>query len=271
MSSYNFGKNWQDYLDRYFSPERIQIASESLTGFLKQDSFEGKTFLDIGCGSGLFSLCAFRLKAERVISVDINPESVACARQLWESEGKPDNWEVREASILDLDSMADIPKCDIVYSWGVLHHTGEMYQALENAVTFVAERGEFYLALYNTADSWALHPDGRVGPSSFWKKEKQFYVNAPGFVQKGIDSMAMLLSIGGYVVTLKNPVKAIRNHSQLRGMSWATDIRDWLGGWPYETATVDEIFEFGQKSGFELINVKSNNGLLNNEFVFKKK
>jgi len=269
--SFNFGKNWQSFIIRYLNEDRINEAKKSLCEFLEVTDLKGKTFLDIGCGSGLFSLAALRLGASKVVSFDVDPFSVKCAETLCQQENSPHNWKISEGSILDDSLIKEIGTFDIVYSWGVLHHTGNMWQAIENALSLVNDHGLFYLAIYNKADGLGIYPDGRFGPSKFWVVEKKIYSKMPFVVQNLIDYGVMSLLIMLYLLTFNNPIKKIRNHSRcFRGMSWRIDIKDWLGGYPYEYASVTEIFRFVKNRGFLLINLKNNNGLMNNEYLFKK-
>jgi len=242
---------------------------------LEVNDLKGKTFLDIGCGSGLFSLAALRLEASKVVSFDVDPFSVRCAQALFQQEGSPANWEIFEGSILDESLIKSLIKkhglFDIVYSWGVLHHTGNMWKAIENALSFVNDNGLLYIAIYNKADGLAIYPDGRFGPSKFWEFEKKIYSRLPLFLQNLIDFGVMSFLIIAYLLTFNNPIRKIRNHKkEFRGMSWRIDIKDWLGGYPYEYATVSEIFRFVKGKGFSLVNLKNNNGLRNNEYLFKK-
>src|SRR5258707_8376486 len=91
--AFEFGRNWQRYIENYLDPERAQIAARSLDDLIGED-LTGKVFLDIGAGSGLFSLCAHLAGAAKVISVDVDPESVEACRTLRRSIGDPENWEV---------------------------------------------------------------------------------------------------------------------------------------------------------------------------------
>ncbi|MEW6608594.1 MAG: class I SAM-dependent methyltransferase [bacterium] len=267
---FDFGKNWQNFVKMYLNDKRIEEAKRSLCEFLEINDLTGKTFLDIGCGSGLFSLAALRLGTSKVVSFDVDPFSVKCAKTLWQQEGSPVNWEIFEGSVLDEGLIKKLGTFDIVYSWGVLHHTGDMWQAIENATYLVNKDGLLYIAIYNKADGVGIYPDGRFGPSKFWQIEKRIYSQLPAFVQNLIDFGVMGFLILAYLLTFNNPIKKIRNHISLRGMSWHIDIKDWLGGYPYEYASVSEIFKFMKKKGFELMNLKNNNGLMNNEYLFKK-
>jgi len=265
-----FGKNWESFLAHYLTRERISESCKYLVDFTGISDFRGKSFLDIGCGSGLFSYAAYLLGASPIYSFDIDKDSVKCCDMMKRKVGNPANWTIVQGSILDEDYVESLGQFDIVYSWGVLHHTGKMWKAMENSAKLVKEGGLFYLAIYNKADGLAIYPNMGIGPSRFWEIEKRFYCRLPLFFQNIIEYILMIIMILIYLVTLKNPVKKIREHKQLRGMSWRIDIKDWLGGYPYEYATVAEVFKFMKFRGFSLENLKCNNGLLNNEYLFKK-
>ena len=266
-----FGKNWQSFVRDYLNQERIDEARISMEEFCNaNDLITGKTFIDVGCGSGLFSLVAYQLGASNIVSFDIDPHSIKCCEYLREQEGHSPNWQITQGSILDGDFVSSLGKYDFVYSWGVLHHTGRMWKAIENASKLVAENGAFCIGIYNRADAWGLYPDGRCGPSHLWVKEKRLYSRIPSPLQSLIDFSVMSVLVILYILTFNNPIKKIRSHKQFRGMSWRTDIKDWLGGYPYEYASVAEVFNFVKKLGFSLENLKCNSGLMNNEYLFRK-
>ena len=266
-----FGKNWESFLAHYLTRERINEAQKSLMEFCQMSDFTGKSFLDIGCGSGLFSLAAYELGASRIVSFDMDKDSVNCCELLKKSRGEPSHWSIMHGSILDMPFISALGEFDIVYAWEVLHHTGQMWKAIENSAILVRDGGVLYIAIYNKADGLAIYPDMRIGPSRFWKVEKRIYSRLPLIVQNLIDYILMFFLTLGYLATLRNPVKKIRGHRHLRGMSWRIDIKDWLGGYPYEYASVSEVFKFLRQRGFSLENLKCNNGLLNNEYLFHRR
>jgi 2-polyprenyl-3-methyl-5-hydroxy-6-metoxy-1,4-benzoquinol methylase len=97
---FEFGKNWASFL-KTVDDERIAEAKKSLSAMLDAVDLKGKTFLDVGCGSGLFSLAA-RLLGARVHSLDYDPSSVQCARELKRRYAPEDlNWTIEEGSALD--------------------------------------------------------------------------------------------------------------------------------------------------------------------------
>lgn len=137
---FEFGANWARFLS-VLNEERIDAAQASLCRMLEVEDLKGKTFLDIGSGSGLFSLAARRLGA-CVHSFDYDPQSVGCTAELKRRYFPEDaDWTVEEGSVLDTGYLQGLGQFDVVYSWGVLHHTGAMWQALENVAPLVAGGG----------------------------------------------------------------------------------------------------------------------------------
>src|SRR6266581_9697805 len=146
---FEFGENWKSFL-RVLNDERIAVAEDSLRQMLEVESLAGKSFLDVGSGSGLFSLAAMRLGARRVHSFDFDSQSVACTREL-KCRYFPDvgHWMIEQGNVLDSAYLARLGQFDVVYSWGVLHHTGNLWQALENVAPLCADGGTIALAIYN--------------------------------------------------------------------------------------------------------------------------
>lgn len=261
--TFSFGKNWHDFVNFYLNEDRIKEAEKSLSDFLGLKKLDSLSFLDIGCGSGLFSLAAYKLGASKVISFDLDPFSVRCCEYLKGKEGSPINWVVSVGSILDESFLKGIEKVDIVYSWGVLHHTGNMWQAIRNAANFVKPGGLFFIAIYNRVE-------GPFGSDS-WLRLKRVYNRFPLIIKKLIAYSFISLIILKMLLTLRNPISEIKNYKKNRGMSFWTDVKDSLGGYPYEFASAGEVFRFcKQEFGFILENMKTVNNLSLNEFLFRK-
>ena len=263
---FEFGRNWSRFL-ALLSADRIQAAEDSLRYLLESDNLAGRTFLDIGSGSGLFSLAARRLGA-RVHSFDYDPDSVACTAELRQRyfPGDP-AWTVEQGSVLDEVYLRQLSAADVVYSWGVLHHTGAMWQALANVSDLVRPGGRLFIAIYNDQGS----------RSRRWRRIKQTYnqlptllrppfaalVIAPDELKKAVSAM-LGLRFGAYL-------RAWRQTDPRRGMNHWRDIVDWVGGYPYEYAAPEEIFDFFRQRGFTLSRLLCKGvGLGCNEFVFVK-
>jgi 2-polyprenyl-6-hydroxyphenyl methylase/3-demethylubiquinone-9 3-methyltransferase len=264
---FEFGKNWLRFLS-VLNQERISEAERSLKDMLGVDHLDGKSFLDIGSGSGLFSLAARRLSA-RVHSFDYDPESVECTQELKRRYFPHDsNWTIEQGDVLNVDYVKSLGQFDVVYSWGVLHHTGAMWQALENVGSLLEEGGKLYISIYND----------QGGASLLWASVKKFY-NRSSKLVKGI----ILVGVGVYwetrsglsrLIRFKNPLpfKRWAERKRDRGMSVWHDLVDWVGGYPFEVAKPEEIFDFYRKKGFHLMKLKTCAGGIGcNEFVFIKR
>ena len=258
-----FGRNWAGFLS-VLNEARIGAAEATLRNMLETDSLGGKRFLDIGSGSGLVSLASRRLGAE-VVSFDLDPQSVACTAELKRRFFRGDPaWRVDQGSVLDVDYLRSLGRFDIVYSWGVLHHTGRLWRALENALVPVAPRGHLYIAIYNHQEHW----------SRVWAWIKRTYVRLP----RGLRFVLLvpcLVRIWGPALTLDvlrgRGLRRWRGYAEERGMSPWHDVVDWVGGHPFEVAKPEEVFDFCRARGFTLRRLKTCGGGRGcNEFVFQR-
>jgi len=257
--SFSFGRNWEDFIKTSFSDERVKIAKAHLLDFLEVEDLHGKYFLDIGSGSGIHSLAALLLGAERVVSFDVDEYSVKAAEMVRERKGRGFDWEILRGSVLDNDFLARIKPADIVYSWGVLHHTGDMWTAIRNAAGLMRPGGLFYLALYTTEPS-----------SNYWLKVKKKYNRSSDFRKRMMEaSYVARRVILPDILGRRNTWRRVREYKKSRGMSFMTDVRDWLGGYPFEHARIEEVLRFGRTSlGLELVNIQT--GEANTEYLFKR-
>jgi 2-polyprenyl-3-methyl-5-hydroxy-6-metoxy-1,4-benzoquinol methylase len=263
-SRFAFGKNWTNFLST-LNEERIEEAIKSFTQKTGLSDMTGLTFLDIGSGSGLFSLAAYKLGA-KVTSFDYDTDSVACTKYLKEKYCTDhDRWTVYQGSVLDQDFLKQFGTVDVLYSWGVLHHTGHMYEAFHNVSSMVKKDGALFIAIYND----------QGGATRRWTWIKKQYTNS-GSIMRSLLTIYTLFR--QWTITfikdfLKsgNPLKTWCAYKENRGMSAWHDVVDWVGGYPFEVAKPEEVFHFFKEKGFQLDYLKTCAGGLGcNEFIFKK-
>lgn len=265
---FQFGANWRRFL-RGLDDQKIHFAEASLESWIGTSDLRGKKFLDIGSGSGLFSLSARRLGAQ-VHSFDYDPQSVACTQEL-KRRYFPDDpfWTVERGDVLDRDYLKNLGQWDIVYSWGVLHHTGDLWRALDHVTGLVSDGGLLFIALYND--------QGRM--SQVWKTIKRTYVRLP-------DQLRTFFVVG---VVFPKEITSFLFHSlrgspgryfqrrfgygaySRRGMSWWYNTVDWIGGYPFEVSKPEEVFDFFRDRGFVLRHLRTCAGAHGcNEYLFKR-
>lgn len=260
---FEFGKNWSNFA-KNLNGNTIDIAEQCLLKLLEPQMLKGKSFLDIGCGSGLHSLAALRQGAKNVFAIDIDPVAVETTRNTLTQYHHDTNWKCRELSVFDLDS-DDFGQFDIVYSWGVLHHTGDLTGAIAKALRMVKDNGYFVIAVYRKTKLCAL-----------WKIEKKFYSRSNKTVRSIIRTIYILLFRLGRLIQGRNFKAEVQTYYEQRGMNFYIDVNDWLGGYPYESISPRDLknylhkFEFNlmkefvDRSGFGFF------GSANDEFVFKR-
>lgn len=253
MKLFDFGSNWDAFSQDKIDAECIAVAARSIQSLLEKDDLNGLSFLDIGCGSGIFTIAAYQLGASRIVGIDINPKCIAVSERNRDrvAAGAPITFQ--RASVLNPVSLDTLGTFDLVYAWGSLHHTGSMWEGIRNAARRVSSGGTLVLAIYNKHLS-----------SPAWKTIKWVYNGLPRFGQTLLVVLfAGIIYVAKFLVTWRNPLE------KDRGMDFWYDVIDWVGGYPYEYATPEEVKTFVRNEGLILqrsIPAKVPTGC--NEFVF---
>jgi 2-polyprenyl-3-methyl-5-hydroxy-6-metoxy-1,4-benzoquinol methylase len=260
---FTFGENWRDFLGT-IDDKRIEVATESLKSMLGVDTLEGKAFVDVGSGSGLFSLAAHRLGAT-VTSFDYDPSSVGCTVEMRDRYApNSTRWKIIHGSVLDEAFLRSLGQFDIVYSWGVLHHTGDMWKAIHNVISLLSAGGTLFIALYNDQGVWSRR----------WVKIKKAYCS--GTLGKWAVSSVFIpwwifRNATSDLIRFRAPWHTMSTYKKNRGMSVWHDWHDWLGGYPFEAAKPEAIILPIQNLGFSLKNLNTQYGSVGCvEYVFKR-
>lgn len=251
---FKFGENWASF-SRQLDEDRIEDAMRSLISLFGEETLKGRSFIDIGCGSGLFSIAAARLGCSPVLGIDVDPVSVLVSQEnacRWLDDTAGVSFE--QISILDEECVRELSRFDLVYSWGVLHHTGSMQEAIQNAASLVKPGGRFMIAIYN-----------RHWSSGGWWAVKRLYNHAGRFGQSLlIWSFTPIIFVAKWLVSFENPFR------MRRGMDFMHNVVDWVGGYPYEYASLNEMSRHLRGLGFDVLDARQADIPIGcNEFVCK--
>jgi 2-polyprenyl-3-methyl-5-hydroxy-6-metoxy-1,4-benzoquinol methylase len=258
---FDFGQNWIEFAKQALTPEKVEQARQDFSHLFSGINLNGATFLDIGFGQGLGLISAQKAGAY-VFGSDINPK---CRQALALSASVLNlslDIPVVIGSILDADVVSRIsglvaPRTgfSIVHSWGVLHHTGNMKKAIENASSLVDDNGYLVLAIYNK--HWT---------SPAWRFIKWVYCFSPAWLQAALNRLFFpVIAFAKFCVTGRNPF--VKN----RGMDFYYDVIDWIGGYPYEYASGKELEALLAPMGFRCVKFEPAEVPTGcNEFVFVK-
>ncbi len=268
-NNYTFGKIFKEFYTESRFKSNYDIAKKELLEFIPNSSLKDQRFLDAGSGIGLYSLVASELEPLEIISFDYDPEMVGMTKEIKKLSTNEIPWDVHHGNITNYDFLKSLGSFDYIYCWGVVHHTGHMWKSIENIIKLVNKDGYIYLGIYNDASAFGFWDDRRFGSSKMWKSVKKLLFHSPSLVKSSV----LLLSKFLYWI-LSNTEFIFGKYKfkdfKERGMDSSLSIEDWLFGYPYEYASIDEVFSFMKDNGFKLEKIKSNIGLRTNHYLFKK-
>jgi 2-polyprenyl-3-methyl-5-hydroxy-6-metoxy-1,4-benzoquinol methylase len=234
--SFSFGENWLDF-HRTLDTSAVDSAIADIKDWVSPSDLAGKAVLDIGSGSGLSSLAFQRCGVGRIVSIDVDPSSVEATRQISAKHGEKTPWDVKPGSVLDQAFVSSLGRFDVVYSWGVLHHTGALWKAIENAMSCCKDGGLFWIAIYSGGPKYRSDLTLKQQYNAASQDEKA------AMIEREIKAYQSELSLAG-------KDESEWNHRKERGMNIRNDIVDWLGGLPYEVARVSEMLLFCSERKF---------------------
>ena len=261
MKHFKLGENWKNF-SNLIDNNRLKEAVTSLKKLTNKKSLNNLSFLDIGCGSGLSSLAAIQLNCKKIYAIDQDEQSIKTTKKVLQKS----RFKKVKVEKKDLFMLNEKEKFDIVYSWGVLHHTGNMLEAIKKSTKMVSKNGMLILALYK-----------KTKLCNLWKIEKYIYKSSPKVIQNFIKNLFIFLFKLAMILKRKNFSNYINDYKTKRGMDFYHDVHDWLGGYPYESISFEEISKIMDKFGYKMIRsfqVKKQIGFFGtgcDEYVFKPK
>ncbi len=260
---FDFGKNWSKFSQVALSEEKVSQARKDFAALFQGIELHERSFLDVGFGQGLSLLIAAEQGAH-VVGCDISPAccEVLERNRVYFRQMHDSRMDLVVGSITEEDTVRTLRdrapdgsgQYDIVHSWGVLHHTGDMKRALKNVCSLVKPGGRLILAIYNK--HWT---------SPVWLVIKYGY-NRLAFLQKPLVALLYpVIYLAKLAATRRNPRK------QQRGMDFYFDVVDWVGGYPYEYASVSEIEQILNREDFVAVRtIRAGVPTGCNEFIFAR-
>jgi len=266
---FQFGKNWNKYLSKKYSDTQRVWAKTKLKESLGKaglSSLADKSFLDIGCGSGIHSLAALDLLASSVDLLDFDDDSVNCARNIFSRLNIPHAvYSISQFNILSPDTqLVPLNSFDVVYSWGVLHHTGNTRLAIKNASLFCKPGGILFISIY--------YP---TFLDFFWKVEKKLYNKLPSIGKRFLKELFVLKTRISFFFKRKSFSDMTSQYYLNRGMDYFVNVDDWLGGYPYDPMSTSDCVQFVESLGFNCLYSESRGSFFSfssgcNEMIFRQ-
>jgi ubiquinone/menaquinone biosynthesis C-methylase UbiE len=139
---------WTEYIPEY------EASENHWKMFYTPDEVKGKSVLDAGCGTGIFSIIFANNGAARVKGIDISEGSLETGRSLKEKFGL-ENIEFVKEDMLRLPFKDE--EFDIVWAWGTVHHTTDPLAAITELMRVLKRGGSLFLAVYKRTRLTFIH------------------------------------------------------------------------------------------------------------------
>jgi len=139
---------WTEYIPEYPASEKHWEL------FYTEEEVRGRTVLDAGCGTGIFSIIFANKGAAKVMGIDISPGSLMTAESL-RKKFNLQNVEFQKQDMLELPFGDET--FDIIWAWGTVHHTTAPFKAISELVRVLKRGGSFLLAVYRKTRLTLVH------------------------------------------------------------------------------------------------------------------
>jgi len=150
---------------------RKYLVEPHIPAFAEFERWNGKRVLEVGCGIGTDSINFARAGAQ-LTAVELSSESLRIAEQRADVMGVADRIRFVQANAEELRSALDHEPFDLVYSFGVIHHTPHPERALAEMRALTAPGGTLKLMVYHRRSwkvFWIVANEGR---GRFWKTDE---------------------------------------------------------------------------------------------------
>jgi ubiquinone/menaquinone biosynthesis C-methylase UbiE len=139
---------WTEYIPEYEASEKHWEI------FYAAEEVQGKSILDAGCGTGIFSIIFANKGADQVTGIDISEGSLHTAQSLKEKFGlKNAEFEKQDMLALPFPDRS----FDIVWAWGTVHHTTDPFKAIDELIRVLKPSGSILLAIYKRTRLTFIH------------------------------------------------------------------------------------------------------------------
>jgi ubiquinone/menaquinone biosynthesis C-methylase UbiE len=150
---------------------RKYLVEPHIPGFVEFERWEGKRVLEVGCGIGTDSINFARAGAE-LTAVELSSESLRIAEQRADVMGVADRIQFVQANAEELTATLTDEEYDLVYSFGVIHHTPRPERALAEMRSLAAPGGTLKLMIYHRRSWKVFWIVAGQGHGRFWQTDE---------------------------------------------------------------------------------------------------
>ena len=224
-----FGKLWKERMKNNFLDSRKVLLDSFIKNNFDLNFLKGKNVLDMGCGSGRFTLALASMGVKKAVGVDLGSEGIEIAKRNAKINNIKNARFIR-ASVLDLPFKDE--SFDFVFCKGVLHHTGNFNKGMQEYYRVMTKNGKGFLYLYG---------NGGI----FWnsrKKMREVMKSIPvEYTMKILDLIGMpskrTIFVDSWYVPIEEHMKS-RSVEKLMYKLGFKDIKRWKKGRKIELESI---------------------------------